>query len=301
MIYSQLPPLNSVKAFDAVVRYGSISEAARVLFVNQSSISRHIIKLEDFLGCKLLQRNNKGTYTTKEGQEYFEKISASLNDVLEATTHIKAPRLGANVIRLSSLSSFALKWLVPKLNSFQLSYPDIILDVSVSDECPDFKYSEKDCAIISKSKQSFSEGEEALFEEELIVVTSPALLKDDIMRNDLESIPLIHTTSRLEVWEQWNTQYKFSSKNKQLAGLTFQDFYISIAACVSGSGIALVPSFLVKKELENKILVQVFDQSLRTEKCYAFAISPAQKMNPAVLELQQWLLKETQFLNQKTQ
>ena len=71
MIYAQLPPLNSIKAFDAVVRHGSISEASRVLYVSQSAVSRHIAKLEDFMGCQLLIRGKLGTVMTKEGEALF--------------------------------------------------------------------------------------------------------------------------------------------------------------------------------------------------------------------------------------
>ncbi len=295
MIYAQLPPLNSVKAFDAVVRHGSISEAARVLFVSQSAISRHIVKLEDFLDTKLLYRGKHGATATKEGQEFFDQISHSLNGILDATVNIKAIRSGVNIVRISSLSSFALKWFVPKLSIFQSLHPEIVLDISIADECPDFEYSQKDCAIVSRPKHLYDTNTNELFEEELVVVASPATLEQAIITEpgQLENLPLIHTTSRPELWHDWNNQYHPSSKNKAIVGLTFQDFYISIAACVAGSGIALVPSFLVKEELRNKTLIQPLSESLKTGKCYGITISPSRKKNDAVIAFRNWLIKET--------
>lgn len=295
MIYAQLPPLNSVKAFDAVVRHGSISEAARVLFVSQSAISRHIGKLEEFLGSILLHRGKKGATTTKEGQEFFDQISHSLNGILDATTNIKAIQSGVNIVKISSLSSFALKWLVPKLSIFQSLHPEIILDISIADECPDFEYSQRDCAIVSQPHHLFDTDTDAILEEELIVIASPSILEKRSPEESeyLQSLPLIHTTSRPELWHDWNDQHKLFNNNKAVVGLTFQDFYISIAACVAGSGIALVPSFLVKQEIENKTLIQPFKQSLKTGKYYGIVVSPSRKKSDAVIAFRNWLIKET--------
>ncbi len=295
MIYAQLPPLNSLKAFDAVVRHGSISGAARVLFVSQSSISRHIAKLEDFLGSKLLHRGKQGATTTKEGQVFFDQISHSLNGILDATVNIKAIQSGLNIVRISSLSSFSLKWLVPKLSIFQSIHPDIILDISIADECPDFEYSQKDCAIVSRTHHLIDKDTDELFEEELIVVASPSILEKlpPEEPHSLEALPLIHTTSRPELWQDWNEQHQLFKNNKAIIGLTFQDFYISIAACVAGSGIGLVPSFLVKQEIENKTLIQPLNESLKSGRHYGIVISPSRKKNDAVIALRNWLIMET--------
>ena len=106
-------------------------------------------------------------------------------------------------------------------------------------------------------------------------------------------MPLIHTTSRPELWHDWNEKHNSFSRDKALVGLTFQDFYISIAACVAGSGIALVPSFLVKEELENKTLIQPLNMSLKTNRHYGIVVSPSRKKNNAVIVLRNWLIKET--------
>jgi len=295
MIYNQLPPLNSVKAFDAVVRHGSISEAARILYVSQSAVSRHISNLEEFLGSKLLSRSKLGTIPTKEGQEFFDSISSSLNSILEVTTKIRATQSGINIVKLSSLSSFALRWLVPRLNDFQAIHPDIVLDISISDKRPNFEFNQIDCAIVSEPAQALAKNDHILFAEKLVVVASPSILKGkpSITKNSINNFPLIHTSTRAELWEDFRKYLGVSEKNTSNLGLTFQDFYISIAACVAGSGIALVPSFLIRKELEDGLLIQLLNTTLNTEKRYQFAISSFKNTNPSVLALQDWLINET--------
>ena len=299
MIYSQLPPLNSIKAFDAVVRYGSISKASRVLCVSQSAVSRHIAKLEDFMGTRLLIRGKLGTEMTKEGEEFFEQVSLSLNAILDVTTKLRAVQSGITIVKVSSLSSFALKWLVPRLNDFRADHPEIVLDVSISDERPNFEQSQKDCAIISEAEQPLSQNDDVLFDEELIVVAALSLLEAQSLTTyeDIHKFTLIHTSTRPEIWGELFEQLGCSDQASSL-GLSFQDFYISIAACIAGSGVALVPSFLVRQELADGVLVQLLDTSLFSGKSYWFAISSRRKNNDSVLALQEWLIKETEVERQ---
>lgn len=296
MIYQQLPPLNSIKAFDAVVREGSISEAARVLFVSQSAVSRHIAKLEVFLDCKLFKRGKLGSVPTEAGSEFFSQISPALSNILEATNKIRATQSGVNIVKVSSLSSFALKWLVPRLKHFQKTHPDIILDLSISDERPDFEYTQKDCAIVSEvSPLAEDDDGDMLFSEQLIVIASPSILTNKTLREplDINAFPLIHTRTRVEVWKDWCSLYEVPNTQDSFVGLTFQDFYISIAACIAGSGLALVPSFLVRQELIEGSLVQPFSQSLISGKNYRFVAPQFKRQSKSVIALRDWLILET--------
>ena len=297
MVYSQLPPLNSIKAFDAVVRYGSISEAARVLCVSQSAVSRHILKLEEFMDSQLLVRGKLGTTVTAEGEALYEQTSQSLNALLEVSSKLRASQSGITVIKVNSFSSFALKWFVPRLNDFRAAHPDIVLDITIADERPDFQQSQKDCAIVAERDHSSSKNDDVLFSEELVLVAAPSLLETQSFASveDIFQFPLIHTSTRSEVWDTL-CQYFDIENRERLSGLSFQDFYISIAACIAGSGVALVPSFLVDQELADGVLVQLLDEIVPTGKSYRLVISSLKWKDDAVLALQQWLLDETEAL-----
>lgn len=295
MIYSQLPPLNSVKAFDAVVRHGSISEAARVLCVSQSAVSRHVAQLEAFLGNRLLKRNKLGTVTTIEGQEFFDQISHSLNSIAEVTTKIRAAQSGVNIVKVSSLSSFALRWLVPRLNSFQSKHPKIVLDISISDTRPDFEDSPIDCAIISEVEHPAAKNDHVLFIEELVIIAASSLFEGEVptCSNKIRKLPLIHTTTRPELWGALQRKLGLEDNDKSLFGLSFQDFYITIAACIAGSGIALVPLFLVREELKTGVLIQLLDSEINPDKRYQLVVPAFKSTNTSVLALQEWLVSET--------
>jgi DNA-binding transcriptional LysR family regulator len=79
-----------------------------------------------------------------------------------------------------------------------------------------------------------------------------------------------------------------------LVGMAFQDFYISIAAAVAGSGIALVPSFLVRAELDAGTLVQPVAAPMTSERVYRLILAPRKDQDPAVLALRDWLIQEAE-------
>ena len=164
----------------------------------------------------MLHRSKHGVTTTIEGQQLFEQISNSLDQILDATVSVRAMQAGVNIIKVSSLSSFALKWLVPRHSKFQNAHPEIILDISIADDFPDFENNQKDCAIVSRPLHLFDKNTKELFEEELIVVAAPSILKNSLLdaSDDLHNLPLIHTTSRPELWQDWNEKYNsFNQKS----------------------------------------------------------------------------------------
>jgi len=298
MIYNQLPPLNAVKAFDAVMRQGSISEAALTLCVSQSAVSRHIANLESFLGVKLLIRSKSGTEPTKEGKAFFEKISVALSEIMDVSSQLRAKQSGIQVIKISSLSSFALRWLVPRIEEFQSRHPNIALEVSISDHRPNFDLGQIDCAIVSEPYKNGNERDAHLAFEELVLVGESNLLaeKPVCCARDITKHQVIHTTTRPELWLKWCKKVGLAESYESLSGLAFQDFYISIAACLAGRGLALVPSFLINDELRSGKLTKPDVESLTTEREYKLALAPIKKHDRAIMSLKNWLVDTTKEL-----
>ena len=84
-------------------RLDSISEAARMLFVSQSVVRRHIAKLKEFLNSKLLYRSKHGVTTTGKGQRFIGQINNSLSQILDATVSVRAIQVGLNIVKVTSL------------------------------------------------------------------------------------------------------------------------------------------------------------------------------------------------------
>ena len=134
-----------------------------------------------------------------------------------------------------------------------------------------------------------------MFVEELVLIASPSLFegKPPTHKDEIRKLPFIHTSTRSELWGILQNKLGMTDKDQSLLGLSFQDLYISIAACIAGSGIPLVPLFLVREELEKGVLIQLLDSVINPDRRYQLVIPAFKSTNPSVLALQEWLVSET--------
>ncbi len=134
----RLPPLNALRAFEAAARHMSISQAAGELHVTPAAISHQIRLLEDHIGLPVFTRNGRGLALTDAGaaglrdlRDGFAKLSAAI-DAIESLGE-------AGVLSVSVAPSFAAKWLLPRLDSFQRAHPEIDVHVSASMQLADLQ------------------------------------------------------------------------------------------------------------------------------------------------------------------
>ena len=141
----QLPPLNALRAFEAAGRHQSFSRAAEELSVSHSSISRHVRGLEHRLGAPLFRTEQRGVALTEAGQRYLAHISPAFDQIAEATEALAERPEGTLVV--NSESSFAIKWLTPRLEDFRTRFPTIDLQLDVSQNLVDVTRYEADFAL----------------------------------------------------------------------------------------------------------------------------------------------------------
>ena len=111
----RLPPLASLRAFEAVVRLRSFKAAAAELNVSSSAISHQIRRLETELNCRLMQRNRTGVTLTAQGERYAFGVTRGMERLLEATEELLSDT--GQCLTLQTYSTFAIRWLVPRLAS----------------------------------------------------------------------------------------------------------------------------------------------------------------------------------------
>src|SRR5690348_10422810 len=193
----RLPPLNSLRAFEAVARHLSISKAAEELSVTPAAVSHQIKTLEDHLGVALFRRDKRNLMLSDAGQaclpgirEGFERLAAAVGEI---------DSLGlAGILTVSVAPSFAAKWLLPRLDSFQAKHPDIDVRVSASMQLVDFSRDDVDMAIRYGSGRYPELIVEKLMTEAVFPVCSPKLMKGKDAPNSpdaLRSHTLLHDDS----------------------------------------------------------------------------------------------------------
>lgn len=146
MIFDRLPPLQTLRAFEATARLSSMTLAATELHVTHGAISRQIRKLEEHLGLKLFFRLTRQIILTQEGAEYHRIVTRLLSELMMESERLRG-RNPAKSLRVSTTVSFASKWLAPRLSRFRQRYPDVDIQLDVTDSNVDLNDGQVDAAI----------------------------------------------------------------------------------------------------------------------------------------------------------
>ena len=141
----QLPPFRAVRAFEASARHLSFKKAAQELCLTQSAISHQIKVLEEYLGVQLFYRESRGVVLTRDGSNYLVGLTEILDRMAAETARISKREI-AGSLSVRAAPGF-VRWLVPRLASFQKEYSDIDLHLSGSLVLPDFASEDVDVNI----------------------------------------------------------------------------------------------------------------------------------------------------------
>lgn len=163
--------------FVRVVEAGSFSEAARLLLMTPSTVSKLIARLEARLGVRLIERSTRRLALTREGQFYYERSRALLGQLDETEQQIAQGGAEAEgVIRVTSSVTFGVAALEPILPEFLQAYPRIAVDLSLSDDVVDLYLDRTDVAIRVGKLQDSSLMARRIGETRRRIVASPAYL-----------------------------------------------------------------------------------------------------------------------------
>jgi LysR family transcriptional regulator, glycine cleavage system transcriptional activator len=294
----QLPPLNALRAFEAAARHLSISLAALELNVTPAAISHQIRLLEEHIGMPVFIRNGRGLALTDAGaagirdlREGFARLAAAM-DAIDSLGE-------AGVLSVSVAPSFAAKWLLPRLDSFQGAYPEIDVLVSASMQLVDFAGDGIDLAIRYGPGAYAELSVERLLAEGVTPVCSPAFLAAQARLTspaDLVGVTLLHDDSpdndpSCPSWEMWMRAAGVPHVDAA-RGPRFNQSSLVIEAAILGRGIALAKTALAAADLRTGRLVQPFASAIPVDFAY-YIVSPRAKLNlPKVSHFRDWLLQQ---------
>ncbi len=288
---NRLPPLNALRAFEASARQLSFTRAAEELFVTQAAISHQIKALEDNLGIKLFMRKNRALLLTEEGQSYYLDIKDVFNSLHDATERLLA-RGAKGAITVSMQASFAIQWLVPRLNTFNLLHPDIDVRIKAVDQPENSLTEDVDLAIYYGRGRWRGIHAEQLHTEYLIPVCSPLLLSGNKPLQKIEDLAqhtLLHDTSRRD-WKRWFKHVDMLGSNVN-HGPIFSHSAMVLQAAIHGQGVALAHSVLAKPDIDNGRLVCPFKEVLVSKNSYYIVCREQQLELGKIAAFREWVLQ----------
>ncbi|MEX3007686.1 LysR family transcriptional regulator [Hoeflea sp. TYP-13] len=283
-----LPSTSMLIAFDSAARTGSFTAAAEELNLTQGAISRQVQALENQLDVKLFRRANKKITLTDAGRAYAREINVALKRIQTASLFIKTnPRAG--LLNIAILPTFGTRWLMPRFPSFLERNPEITVNFVTKLSQFDFGEEGLHAAIHFGLPDWPNTVSTFLMREESVPVASPQFLEQREIKQpeDLAQAPLLHLTSRSQAWADWLEANGVSAFERQ--GLLFEQFSTAAQAAAAGLGVALLPKFLINKEIGQGELSVIFDKSVPTSSAYYLMVPNESTDYAPAVAFKDWL------------
>src|SRR5882724_8486480 len=279
--YRSLPPLGTLRTFEAVARHLSFTPAAEELALTQSAVSHQIRTLEAHVGARLFRRLHRGIELAEDGQTLLEGVRAGLDSVLLASERVRNQRR-VGVLTVATPAAFAVWWLVPRLGRFAALHPEIEVRIAAIDgREPDLWRDGVDVAVVKRPAKLADRNpvEMPLLREIVFPVCAPSLLAGPLpLRRPDDLVP--HTLIECEAAEAEDSEFtgatwlnRFGLQGARLRQLRFSHFGVALSAAVDGLGVALGRSPMVDAELAAGRLVRPFAKRVVAKASNVFALA----------------------------
>jgi LysR family glycine cleavage system transcriptional activator len=288
----RIPPLNPLRVFEVVARTENLTAAARELHVTQSAVSRQIGVLEAYVGVELFRRERHGVSLTRAGRAYAEQVIPAFDAIATATDKlVKGTNPGG--LRVRTYTTFAAKWLIPRLPEFSRHHPNI--DVRITNAVPDVDFDRDpvDVAI------QFGDGTwprvqaDLLFHDEIEPVCSPSYLAAHASTKRPEMLlkqRLLVSHYRRSDWDDWLAATGLADRARGAERMSFSTSVLTWQAALDGLGIAIGQTALLGSEFKSRQLVRPFAQPVRRDKGHYLVRPALQRESRKVAAFREWLL-----------
>ena len=296
MKFTHLPPLNSLRAFEATARLGNVAAAANELGVSPSAVSQQITKLEAHLEIALFNRQANVINITSLGQNYFTQINDAFHQIHNATQQLQAPAK-QQVLRVTTYASFATYWLLPRLPLFNQLHPNVQIEIITNSKLQDLENDNIDIGIRFGFGEYKKYPSQKLLNDIVTPVATPEIAAKINNVKDLKKQTLFKSIGMENhyenTWGHWLTNNGFSQT--EIDALNFQAFSdgnLNIAAALNGQGVYLAHHAYVKELLQQKRLVNIFGGWQNTEYAFYLVKSKYADFNPIAQKFYHWLLAQ---------
>ncbi|MFK8257388.1 LysR substrate-binding domain-containing protein [Erwinia sp. AnSW2-5] len=288
----KIPSSASLQAFEAAARHGNFARAAEELSLTEGAISRQIARLESLLGCRLFDRTGSRVKLNPVGARYAHHVRETLERLDRDTQYIMGMPEGSKSLELAVPPTFCCRWLIPRLSRFRTMYPDIAINIAARTEPFLLTGSGFDAAVHFEHPAWAGMRVHPLFQEKLVPICHPALLKDNNVSVQLNALPRIHRRQNPEAWSNYAKEIGIILDNPAL-GVRYDLHEMAIAAALTGQGVALVPRMYVEKELASGELIAPWPESDHLSKKFCLVKPIETGINESSLQdFESWLLSE---------
>jgi len=284
-----VPSFAALRAFECAARHGSFTLAAEELHLTQSAVSRQVKDLEGLLGFSLFRRNGRRVALTDAGAGFANDLAIDLERLKQTVTRAVTAGNAKSTLRIAALSTFASRWLIPRLPDFQDRHPDI--EISLATRLRPFSFDEErfDLAIHHGSDDWPDTQMSRLCGEEILAVAAPSFCATHNLDSpeQIAAAPILHLETRPRQWSDWFTLQGHETPVMP-RGKIYDQFQMIITAATVGLGAALLPRYLIEEELSRKQLIPLGGIPMITENAY-WLVTPAGVGSPVAHVFSRWI------------
>ena len=285
----RLPSLNALRVFVAVARSGGVSRAAEELNLTHSAVSHQIRSLQSELGVTLFEKSGRGLMLTEQARAYVQRIESAFKEIEEATLEVTTHN--RHRLRISTIPSFAARWLLPRLGDFIATCPDVDVEVQSSHRAADVKGGEVDIGIRFDTGPHPGLYSERLMRDWLFPVCSPEFAKKYALcdASGIDGVPLMH--SEREPWSSWFPAAGIVADEPE-HGILFNDSALMLQAAAAGQGLCLARQSIVYDELQSGRLVRPFSTYVESPFSYFFVCRREKLAAPPIAAFRTWIVRQ---------
>jgi len=285
----RLPSLNALRVFVAVARSGGVSRAAEELNLTHSAVSHQIRALQSELGITLFEKSGRGLMLTEQARAYVQRIESAFKEIEEATLDVTTHN--RHRLRISTIPSFAARWLLPRLGDFIATCPDVDVEVQSSHRAADVKGGEVDIGIRFDTGPHPGLYSERLMRDWLFPVCSPEFAKKYALcdASGIDGVPLMH--SEREPWSSWFPAAGIVADEPE-HGILFNDSALMLQAAAAGQGLCLARQSIVYDDLQSGRLVRPFSTYVESPFSYFFVCRREKLAAPPIAAFRTWIVRQ---------
>lgn len=280
-------PLNALRAFESSARHLSFTRAARELNVTQAAVSQQVRALEERLGAQLFKRLPRGLGMTDEGQALLPVVSDAFGRIDAVLKQFEGGHFH-EVLTVGVVGTFAVGWLMPRLNRFRSAHPFVELRLLTHNNLVDFAAEGFDFAIRFGDGNWPGTQAAALLEAPLTALCAPDVAERLKAPRDLAAETLLRSY-RADEWALWWAAAGLPSG--AVRGPVFDSSRLMVEAAMQGAGVALAPAGMFERELRSGRLVRPFDVEVQTGS-YWLTWLKSKRMTPAMQAFRDWIVAQ---------
>lgn len=296
----RLPPLNSIKGFEAVVRLGNYNKAAAELGVTHGAISRQVRLLEQFFGCRLFQPSGRQLVPTELARYFAAEAGAGLDRIAKATARVIEPA-AARLVRVSGTPSFTMHWLMPRLAAFHHRHPSTEVSIAASRETLENLVSSNDVILSRRPLQWDGFECRALFRDRRVLVCTRGFAETHNIRTpaDIPGLTLLMSDGKNQAgaWESWMQHHNLTMPRNQKR-IKFDHVFVLIEAVTQGLGLALLSEALMDSHVRAGSLIRPLpEDSMPYPNMYAL-LPESKSRSTSVKNFANWLVEEGESISE---